>query len=417
MNKEEKLTVSSAEQTVGVLQYAEDLELTEVRIPEGVEVIGAKAFSRCMQLRVLYLPSTLTHIDMKAFELCPLEDLYYAGTARQWAEVEISPQGSDPITMARKHFLHGDSVIERLVPEEDHKREILHKIRTLMEKGGDGRLHIVAPDLCVDGVLTKPGDLTLLIFPQGSTMMIDTGYFKNFSKVKEFLEGTGLSTLDYLVFSHADGDHVSNAISIATNLIEQKGGAIRHLWWTGQAYGKLVSGAEEYLRAHGTQIDLRVRAGRRFYIDGVQVEILGPTEEELKLDAADGEIRNSQSMIMKFVHGTAVYLTSGDLYAGQEAVVVGRCGRSLHANICKTNHHGCFTSNTDDWLDAVGAKIAFSCSNDNGSTALAREMKSRGTDYYSTGCHGTILISANAMGECEVTTQYDWGLRCLQRVN
>lgn len=417
MNEWKKLTVYVGERTIDVLRHAKDTALVEVAVSEGVEVIGAKAFSQCGGLRTVNLPCSLTHIDMKAFEQCPLEDIYYAGTAQQWEEVEISPQGSEPITAARKHFAPGGPAPKKMLPGEDRKEEIFQKIRALLGGGGDGRFHIVSPDLCMDGILTKPGDLTLLIFPQGSTMLIDTGYFKNFPKVMEFLEGTGLKELDYLTFSHADGDHVSNARAIAETLIERRGGTIRRFWWTGQNFGPYVPDAIEYLRGHGTELDLEVRAGRSFTIDGVQVEILGPTEEELASDPSDGEIRNSQSMMMKFTYGAASYLTCGDLYAAQEAAVVGRCGEALRVDISKTNHHGCFTSNTKEWLDAVGGKIIFSCSNDNGSTALAQDLKDRGVDYYSTGCQGTLVISADHEGTYEVLTQYSRGLRCSQRVN
>lgn len=401
---------------IGVLSHAGDRELTEVRIPEGVTVIEAKAFSQCENLRTVHLPSSLTHIDMKGFENCPLDEIFFAGTHQQWRAVEISPQGSASITVAQKHFAGGAGVSETAVPAVDRSEAIFCRIRNLLGSG-DGALHILAPDLCMDGVLTKPGDLTLLVFPRGSTMLIDTGYFKNLPKVTAFLLRTGLEKLDYMVFSHADGDHVSNAQAIADHLYGWPGGGIREFWWTGQTFGTVIPAFLKTLRERGVPMDLNVRAGRCFEIDGVRVEILGPTDEEMLKDCAQGEVRNSQSMMMKFTYGKASYLTCGDLYAAQEAEVVRRCGETLQADICKSNHHGCFTSNTKPWLDAVKAKIVFSCSNDNGSAALAEEMELRKTAYYTTGCQGTILISAAAEGTYRVMTQYDRGLHCSQRVN
>lgn len=398
--------------TIGALSCAKDSALEELELLEGVKVVEAKAFSQCENLAVLRLPRSLTHIDMKAFEGCPIQDIYYAGSAEEWAAVEISPQGSESITAARKHFASGGASCAALRPQGDNKETVFRTLRDLIASGGDGRLHIASPDLCMEGVLTKPGDLTVMVFPRGSTMLIDTGYFTNLPKVVEFLDGIGLKQLDYLVFSHADGDHVGNARAIAERL-----DTIRNFWWTGQCFGQVVPLLIEYLQERGTCVDLEVRAGRQFTIDGVQVDILGPTEEELTLDSADGETRNSQSMIMKFTWGETAYLTCGDLYAAQEQTVVRRWGGQLRCTISKTNHHGCFTSNTAQWLDAVGGKIIFSCSNDNGSTALAEDLARRGVDYYSTGCNGTLLISADHAGCCMVSTRYDWGLRCIQRVN
>ena len=274
--------------TIGVLSHARDLTLTKLELAEGVRVIAAKAFSQCENLTQVHLPRSLTHIDMKAFEGCPIQDLYYAGSAEEWAAVEISPQGSESITAACKHFAPGGPCAS-LHPQRDNKGAIFQILRCLIAAGGDGRIHIVSPDLCMEGVLTKPGDLTLLVFPQGSTMLIDTGYFKNLPKVTEFLEGVGLKELDYLVFSHADGDHVGNARAIAERL-----DTIRNFWWTGQRFGEVVPALIESLRRRGTHMDLSVRAGRHFTIDGAAVDILGPTEEELALDSTDGETRNGQ---------------------------------------------------------------------------------------------------------------------------
>lgn len=411
----EEKTLTLTEQTIRALSHAKDPSISTLILSEGVEVIEAKAFSQCENLKTVCLPSSLTHIDMKAFEQCPLEDIHYAGTQHQWAWVEISPQGSESITAARKHFVPGDPA--HASPVEDHKETVFAAIRDLLARGGDGRFHIVAPDLCMDGILTKPGDLTFLIFPQGSTMLIDTGYFKNLPKVMDFLQGCGIRSLDYLAFSHADGDHVSNARAIIEAVTGDWGGSIRHFWWTGQNFSSYVPNAIATLHALGTEVDTEVRAGRHFTIDGVAVEILGPTEEDMAQDLTDTEVRNNQSMMMKFTYGEATYLTCGDLYAAQEETVVCRLGSALKATISKTNHHGCFTSNTKAWLDAVDSRIIFSCSNDNGSTALTRDLETRGAAYYSTGCQGTLLISAGPDGACEVKTQYHRGLHCSQRVN
>lgn len=423
------LHIPHGQRVVEVLQYTEDLGLVEVYVPEGVEVIRPKAFCGCENLKTVHLPQSLTHIDMKAFDGCPLEDIYYAGTAAQWMELEISPILSSSIIAARKHFLGEENETKKVIgsyaerqidPDkigEDHQSEILAQIRQLLAKGGDGCLHIIIPSLCMENVLTKCGDAQLLIFPQGTTMLIDTGFMSNWPKVREFLEGIGLTHLDYMAFSHGHKDHVGNCQAIADMLYGHEGGGIGHLWWTGQQFGDIVPAFVEYLQGKGAQIDQAVRIGREFVIDGVRIQILGPTEEELQVSGIGFEWCNSQSMIMKFTYGQATYLTAGDLYAAQEYVVVDRWGETLRSHIVNTNHHGNFTSNSKRWLDAVDGKIYFSCSNDNGNTILERDLEARGVAQYSTGCQGTLMISASPEGEYAVKTQYERGMKCLQRVN
>ena len=99
------LRIPAGQRIIEALQYVEDLDLTEVYVPEGVEWIRPRAFQMCRNLRTVHLPQSLTHIEMKVFEDCPLEDIYYAGTREQWDRLEISPVRSGSIIGARKHFL------------------------------------------------------------------------------------------------------------------------------------------------------------------------------------------------------------------------------------------------------------------------------------------------------------------------
>lgn len=246
-------------------------------------------------------------------------------------------------------------------------------------------------------------------------MLIDTGYLANFEKVQAFLTGIGLKRLDYFVFSHCDGDHVSNAQAIADMVLAQPGGRIGQFLSTGQIFGQYVPSFFAFLREQGIPLDVQVRAGRVFHIDGVKLEILGPTDEDMTMDVNDGTCRNNQSMIMKFTYGNASYLTAGDLYETQEAEVVRRYGEKLKVDVWKSNHHGAFTSNTPVWMDAVGGKIMFSLANDNGETPLTLRAQARDIRCLSTGCHGLIWISAGMDGSYQLRTQYHNGLRMFQR--
>ncbi len=65
-----------------------DTGLTSVIIPEGVTEIKWGAFENA-KLATVYLPASLTKIDGYAFSGCPLTDVYYAGTEEEWNAVEI----------------------------------------------------------------------------------------------------------------------------------------------------------------------------------------------------------------------------------------------------------------------------------------------------------------------------------------
>ena len=401
------------ERIIPTLSY-ERAAFSGVFVPEGVEVLGSKCFSRCHELRALRLPKSLRYIEMKAFAECPLEEIFYAGSAADWQQVEISPIGNQALITARKRFALNGPAPEKLI-RPDRSPQIYQQIRDLIESRGDGRLHIAVPELLIPGGYEKYGDMSLIIFPKGSTMIVDAGLEQYFLKARAFLDAVGLKDLDCLVFSHACSDHVSGGPRLIRYL-ESRGGKIGRFWWTGQSFGPFIPQMTDMLKQQGVQLDVTVRAGRRFVIDGAEVDILGPTEEELRQDASVGVIRNGQSMIIKITHGAARYLTSGDLYAEHEETVAARCGEALRADVCKSNHHGCFTSNSSVWLDAVRPRLVFSTANDNGSVELEEELARRGTVYASTGCNGLLLISLSEDGTVSLQKQFET-MQCIQRIN
>ena len=63
--------------------------LTSVSISNGVTSIGYKAFNGCGGLTSVSIPNSVTSIDYEAFSYCSkLKDVYYLGTALQWAQVD-----------------------------------------------------------------------------------------------------------------------------------------------------------------------------------------------------------------------------------------------------------------------------------------------------------------------------------------
>ncbi len=64
--------------------------LKEIVLPAGVERIGQRAFMSCSRLKYIVLPESLRVVDFAAFTECgAIVERYYAGTAEQWAGVEI----------------------------------------------------------------------------------------------------------------------------------------------------------------------------------------------------------------------------------------------------------------------------------------------------------------------------------------
>ena len=66
---------------------------------------------------------------------------------------------------------------------------------------------------------------TLIVGPEGDTMLIDTGDFRtDGEQVLEYLEAQNIDRIDYLVTSHPDADHIGGHANIITHYETQKDG-------------------------------------------------------------------------------------------------------------------------------------------------------------------------------------------------
>ena len=74
--------------------------LTDIRLPLTLEGIKSETFSNCVNLTSITIPKSVTYISEKAFYCCDsLADVYYDGTAEDWAKISIS-RGNEDLTNA-----------------------------------------------------------------------------------------------------------------------------------------------------------------------------------------------------------------------------------------------------------------------------------------------------------------------------
>ncbi len=99
-----QVTLSPAMASLPSMMFDLCPALEELVIPEGVTTVDANLFDRNCNLRTLTLPSTIQSIRGAAFYACTgLTDVYYNGTALDWAAVRVS-SGNDPLITANVHF-------------------------------------------------------------------------------------------------------------------------------------------------------------------------------------------------------------------------------------------------------------------------------------------------------------------------
>lgn len=117
--------IPSSVQTIGKFAFGSCDGLTNVVIPEGVTSIGEQAFIYCRYLTSLSLPSTLTSVGDAAFACENLENVYYAGSAKQWENI-VFEKNNHFLLMSTIHY--GDTAVNEDRPSDWARDEVIAAI-------------------------------------------------------------------------------------------------------------------------------------------------------------------------------------------------------------------------------------------------------------------------------------------------
>ena len=266
----------------------------------------------------------------------------------------------------------------------------------------DGRLHI-------DFLDVGQGDSALITFPTGETMLVDGGGQMSYSDriddedqdfepdvpgigesvVSEFLWEKGYSSIDYLVATHADVDHMQGLNDVAGNF----------------AVGTALVGRSPLndpdfaafagvLRRRGIPI-ATVTRGEVLDFDGASVEVLYPDLTNDPHAPSD----NDHSLVLRITMGSRSFLMTGDIERQAESRIV-LSGVPLNADLVKVAHHGSRTSSTEEFVNAVGAEYAVipvgrSSVFGHPHREVVERWNASGATVITTGERGTISVSTD----------------------
>jgi competence protein ComEC len=280
------------------------------------------------------------------------------------------------------------------------------------------------------------GDAALVVFPGGTTLLIDGGGELAFEKMKakkaeanpankpspetgqspdqeseedetnterfsvgesvvsRFLWSRGLTEVDYVLATHADADHIGGLAAVVRNL--RVGEAL---------VGRVVAGNHEFdelvTASAGRATPLAIlNAGQSFEIEGVRVNVLHP-----QATGRTQERSNNTSVVLRFVYGSTAVLMSGDIEKEAEGELL-RSGADLRADVLKVAHHGSKTSSTEAFLDAVSPHLAIISVGERSRfghphRAVVQRFLSREIKLLQTGRSGMVQLESDGV-TCEV---------------
>ena len=266
-------------------------------------------------------------------------------------------------------------------------------------------------DTTVDGELeihhidVGQADSTLVISPDGETVLVDTGDWRQSGQgVIDYLDDHGVERIDHLVATHGHADHIGGHDEII-ELYETERDGVGAAYDSGvastsQTYERYLDAIEEH------DVDLfEVQEGDELPIEDDQLTgtVLNPPEGD------SGSDLHYNSVAIAFEFGEFRYLTTGDAESNAEQRMVDDWSDELDADAYHAGHHGSTTSSTEPFMDEVEPSIAIiSSAYDSQYGHPHDETLERfsefGIETYWTGVHEDIVLTTDGQDTTVETT-------------
>ncbi len=258
-------------------------------------------------------------------------------------------------------------------------------------------------DLRVTVIDVGQGTSALLELPGGQCMLIDGGGFSDNrvfdvgkSIIAPFLWRKKIRTVDTLVLSHPNSDHLNGLIYIAQNF------NVKNVWSNYEAvntmaYQKFMEVIEE------KDIDMpnfKVMP-RSFDISGVLFTVLYPPADFIdKKKMETWRNTNNNSVVLKARFGSQSFLFPGDIMAKGEKELVALAGNTLKSTVLIAPHHGSKTSSTKGLLDSVQPQAVVISSGWKGRfgfphKSVLKKYNKRGCEVFRTDIKGAIMMETD----------------------
>lgn len=224
---------------------------------------------------------------------------------------------------------------------------------------------------------------SIVINTENSTVIIDCGEKGDGKEIVQFLEDKGITTVDYLIITHYDKDHVGGASKVIKSL------DVKNV--LAPDYDEESDEVEKYRKAlAGKNITpQRLTSDISFELDGASYDIIAPEET---FYGEDND--NDFSLVTKMVYHDVSFLFTGDAMEQRldEIMDIGKC------NLLKVPYHGRKLDNFKDFLQNVQPDCAVVCTSANEfSSKTENALSDLNIKTYATCYNGRITASSNGV--------------------
>lgn len=196
------------------------------------------------------------------------------------------------------------------------------------------------------------GDSTLIVTPQGNTILIDAGNNSKGDRVESYIRELGIEDLDIVVATHPDADHIGGMDHIIYNF------DIRRFYMTKKNHSsKSFNDVLTALSRRDVKIGSSKYGSRIKIEEGVHMDFLGP--DHIYDD------NNKCSIVARIRYGDSSFLFMGDAETENEDVLLDS-KYDMSSDVLKLGHHGSSSSSSEKFLRAVSPGCAIiSCGYEN----------------------------------------------------
>ena len=202
-------------------------------------------------------------------------------------------------------------------------------------------------------VLDVGQGLSVLVQSDGHFLLYDGGDRSHSSFVVSYLLEHGVSSLDYVIASHYDADHLNGVIGALSRFPVDTLLAPDY-----ETDTKLFQSYQELAGEKGLT-PIHPSVGDTYVLGSASFTVLGP----VSIDENDS---NNNSLAIRIAYGDTSFLLTGDAGYDEEPAMCSQWGNSLSSTVYVAGHHGSGTSSSWELLqNAVPEYVVISCGKDN----------------------------------------------------
>ena len=257
------------------------------------------------------------------------------------------------------------------------------------------------PNLRITVLDVGQGSAAVVDFPNGKRWLVDggfarpNGYDVGRYAVAPYLQKAQITSLDAVVLSHPESDHMGGLIHILRYFTVGELLTSPH-----KGKGELWELFCETATHTGTLKRCFTAQSLPMFVEGVHVSCLHPSAPHTCFTGRGAA--NNNSLVLMLSYGHHRFLLTGDIMEKAESRLVEQAGQALRADVIVVPHHGSATSSTSKFIDHVRPSIAVvSVGGSNRYGLPNKQVLSR---YSKTGCalyrtdrHGAVTIESDGV--------------------